>query len=301
MQILFQRGFSTYTFNDEGNFESGQNYTVHLTGSLNWGLAPLHRITQRGPFQDGDSDIDFRLDPRVISLPIVVPCSTIEEHLDRRNLILQVFKPGNDTAIFRLNWTSGIVTNERSIEVKVVGGLTMDYDSKDLNVRAVVQLRAADPTWYDTFSDSEVISANLFGTPTPYPKTYPVPYGSSGLNKTTVINYVGSWVSYPIIQCIGPATNLTIVDGFGHVINFIDPIPASNTWTIDLRYAAKTVIDQNGVNKFSSLDINSNLVNWALYPDPAMPNGTNNIEVSATGGNSDTLVTLTYYARFIGV
>lgn len=302
MSILFRRGLNdTYTFNEEGNFESGQNYTVYLTGSLNWGLAPMHRITQRGPFQDGDSDIDFRLDPRVLSLPIVSPCSTFEEHLDRRERLLSIFKPGNDIARFRITWFNGVVSKNRSIDVHVVGGLTMDTDSKDYNVRGVVQLRAADPTWYDTFSDSEVISASLFGTPTPYPKTYPVPYGSSTINKTTAINYAGTWLSYPIIQCVGPATNLTIVDGLGHIINFIDPIPAANTWTIDLRYGAKTVVDQTGLNKFSSLNINSNLVNWALYPDPAVANGINVIDVSATGNDPDTQVTMTYFARFIGV
>jgi len=188
MQILFERGFSTYTFNSEGNFESGQDYTVYLTGSLNWGLSPLHRITQRGPFQDGDSDIDFRLDPRVFSLPIVVPASTIEEHLDRRNLLLQVFKPGNDIASFRLNWDN----KERSIDVKIVGGLAMDTDSKDYTIRTVVQLRASDPTWYDTSGATEVISAQIFGTPTPYPKPYPVPYGADVIDKITTINYDGS-------------------------------------------------------------------------------------------------------------
>ena len=302
MKIQFIRGTKPqYSFNSENNFESGLQYTVYLTGSINWGLAPLHRITQRGPFQEGDSDVDFRLDPRVFSLPIVSPASTIEEHLDRRARLLDIFKPGNDTAQFRLSWTSGMVTRERTIDVVVVGGLTMDTDSTDFTVRAVIQLRAADPTWYNTFGDIEVISAQLFGTPTPYPKTYPVPYGSDTINKITAITYDGSWLTYPVIQCVGPATNLTIVDSLGNVINFVDPILAGDTWTIDLTYGAKTVVDQNGLNKFSSLDINSNLTNWALYPDPTVANGINTVVVSATGNDSNTQVTLTYYARYIGV
>jgi len=71
---------------------------VYLTGTVNFGMAPSHRITQRGPFQEGDSDIDFRLDPRIISLPIVVPTSSIDEHFRQRNLLLDIFKPGNDPA-----------------------------------------------------------------------------------------------------------------------------------------------------------------------------------------------------------
>ena len=297
MKIQFLRGFDTYIFDSVNNFEYGQDYTVYLTGTINFGLAPMHRITQRGPFQDGDSDVDFRLDPRVFSLPIVVPASTIEEHLDRRARLLQVFKPGNDTASFRLSWDTG----ERSIDVKVVGGLSMDTDSKDYTIRTVVQLRAADPTWYDTYGNITPISAQLFGTPTPYPKPYPVPYGSDTINKITTINYDGSWPTFPTIQCTGPATDLTIVDGLGNIIQFDDAIPAGQTWTIDLSYGAKTVIDQNGVNKFASLDITSNLVNWGLYPDPTINNGTNTISVSATGTTSASEVTLFYAARYIGV
>jgi hypothetical protein len=301
MQILFQRGFSAYTFNSEGNFESGETYSVYLTGSLNWGLAPLHRITQRGPFQDGDSDIDFRLDPRVFSLPIVVPASTIEEHLDRRNLLLQVFKPGNDTATFQLSWTSGIVTKERSINVKVVGGLAMDTDSKDFDVRAVVQLRAADPTWYDTTENNQAISQAVFGSPTPYPKPYPVPYGSISINRITTINYDGSWIAFPTIQCTGPATDLTLVDSLGNIISFDVPIPAANTWTINLSYGVKTVTDQLGNSQFAALNINSDLQNWALYPDPTALNGANTFSVSANTTDANTRVVLTYYSRYIGV
>ena len=298
MKIQFRRGFDTHSFNYENGFgDTGNEYTVYLAGSINWGFAPLHRITQRGPFQDGDSDVDFRLDPRVFSLPIVVPASTDEEHFERRAQLLQVFKPGNDIATLRVSWNTG----ERSIDVKVVGGLSMDTDSKDYNIRTVVQLRAADPTWYDTYGEQEAISAQLFGTPTPYPKPYPVPYGSDSINKITTINYDGSWPTFPTIQCIGPATNLTIVDGLGNIIQFDDAIPAGQTWTIDLSYGAKTVIDQNGVNKFASLDITSNLVNWGLYPDPTINNGTNTISVSATGTTSASEVTLFYTARYIGV
>jgi hypothetical protein len=296
MKIQFNRN-RTYIFNAEGDFESGQDYTVYLTGTLNFGLAPNHRITQRGPFQDGDSDIDFRLDPRILSLPIVVPASTIEEHLDRRDRLLQVFKPGNDTATMRFSWGE----KERSIDVKVVGGLTMDMDSTDYTIRTVVQLRAADPTWYDTYATTVYLSATIFGTPTPYPKPYPVPYGAGSINNIATIDYLGSWPSFPRIQCTGPATDLTIVDGLGNIIRFDDAIPAGQIWTIDLSYGKKSVVDQNGVNKFAALNINSNLVNWGLYPNPTIYNGTNTISVSASGTDTDSEVVMYYEARYIGV
>jgi hypothetical protein len=227
----------------------------------------------------------------------VVPASTIEEHLDRRARLLQVFKPGNDKATILLEWGN----KERSIDVMVAGGLTMDTDSKDYTIRTVVQLRAADPTWYDTSGTITPISAQLFGSPTPYPKPYPVPYGSDSINKITTINYDGSWPSFPIIQITGPAANLTIVDGRGNVIRFSTPTSAGQTWTLDLSYGAKTLTSQSGINIFSAIDIVSDLVNWGLYPDPTILNGTNTISVSATDTDTNSAVVMYFYTRYIGV
>jgi hypothetical protein len=296
---LFLRGQKTYFFDAPGDFDTEDlGYAVYLTGTLNWGMAPLHRITQRGPFQNGDTDVDFRLDPRIINLPFVAIASTVTESFDVREKLLQVFTPGNDIAQFSFGWRD----NEfRKINVTVAGGLTMDTDAKDFNVRGVIQLRAADPTWYDFNETFLTLTSTLFGTATPYPKPYPVPYGSDTINKITTINYTGSWPTYPRIQVTGPATNLTIVDGLGNIILFDTVIPAAEIWTIDLSYGAKSVIDQNGVNRFSSLNINSDIINWGIFPNPTVFNGVNTISVSATSTTNATQVYMYYSARYIGV
>ena len=132
MEVRFERGSYNIIFNVlDAPFIDGF-LTIYLSGTIGWGLAPSHRITQRGPFQEGDSDIDFRLDPRVLSLPFVAPASTIDNHFSIRNTLLKVFKPGNDTALLRVSWED----QTRYIDVKVIGGLTMDTDSKDFNVRS---------------------------------------------------------------------------------------------------------------------------------------------------------------------
>ena len=63
MYIQMERGNKKYSFDSENGFiEAGINSPVYIVGTVNWGMAPSHRITQRGPFQDGDTDVDFRLD-----------------------------------------------------------------------------------------------------------------------------------------------------------------------------------------------------------------------------------------------
>jgi len=299
MYIQMKRGNKKYSFDNEGGFiEAGINSPVYLVGTVNWGMAPSHRNTQRGPFQDGDTDVDFRLDPRMMALPFVAPASDADESFALRNALLQVFKPGNDT--FQIIVTFG-VANNRVIDVKSVGGLTMDTDAKDFTVRGVIQLRAADPVWSDRYVTAVNLTATVFGTPTPYPKPYPVPYGAGSVNNIVTVNYLGSWATYPTIQCTGPATDLTIVDGLGHLIVFDSIIPAGQTWTIDLAYGAKTVIDQNGVNQFGALNINSDIVNWGIFPDPTVLDGVNTISVSATDTTTATMVTMYYSSRYIGV
>jgi hypothetical protein len=264
-------------------------------------MSPLHRITQRGPFQDGDSDIDFRLDPRIISLPIVVPTSSIDDHFTYRNKLLDIFKPGNDVARLEVYFNNDGTEVTRYIDVKVLGGLTMDTDSKDFNIRAVIQLRADNPTWYDEYGYEATLTSPILGTPTPYPKPYAVPYGSAGIGGITNILYEGTWICYPVLTAVGPLTDLTITDALGHVISIDTPIPASTYISIDLKYGAKTVTDQDGVNRFAWLDINSDLINWALYPAPYVLDGNNTISVSATGTDGGSSVSINWVPRFIGV
>ena len=306
MQVEFFRGIYTGTFNVEGGFPGPDRFnvfTVYLSGTIGWGLAPSHRITQRGPFQEGDSDIDFRLDPRVFSLPFVAPASTIDEHFQLRNALLNIFKPGNDEASLRITYDdsySGV--QKRYIDVKVIGGLTMDTDSKDFNVRGVIQLRAADPTWSAGDLEYEYqLTSTIFGTPTPYPKPYPVPYGADSVNKVTAIAYDGTWLVYPVITAVGPLTDLVITDSLNHSIKFTTPIPASTYVSINLKYNFKTVTDQDGVNRFSWLSIDSDITNFALFPSPFVLDGGNTLSVSATGTDGASMVTINYISRYIGV
>jgi hypothetical protein len=296
--ITFTRGTNTYTFNVDNGGPGGM--TMYLTGAIGWGIPPITRITQRGPFQNGDTDIDFRLNPRIINLPIVVPCESYEVYADARVQLGTLFTPGNDTATLRQYINTFPFAQDQSINVKIAGA-TMDSTPNDFNLRAVIQLRADDPTWYGTAQQIFQITNTQFGTPTPYPKPYPVPYGAYSVNNVLTFAYNGNVVSYPILQCIGPLTNLVISDGAGRTIEFTNTIPALNTWTVDLRFGRKTITDQNGVNQFASLSINSDIVNFGLYPDPVFPSGLQTFSVSATATTNDSIVNMYYYNRYIGV
>jgi hypothetical protein len=64
-----------------------------LRQTQNFGLAPLHFIVQRGPYQDGDTALDMRLDPRVIRLVIAETLYRRDDYWDRRSDVLDLLRP----------------------------------------------------------------------------------------------------------------------------------------------------------------------------------------------------------------
>jgi hypothetical protein len=302
MILEFIRNNKTYSLNTSVARAGDVDYPMYLVGTVGFGLSPAHHLTQRGPFQQGDSYIGLRLDPRIITLPLVVVATSPEDSFSKRAKLASLFRMSDDVVTVRMSWTDSTGTYDRSIQGRVLGQLSFDTDAKYETIRTTVQIRCNDPTWYDSTQSTAILTSTLFGTPTLYPKPYPVLYGSAVVDKSTTINYAGTWDSYPIIQVTGPATNLVITDTLNHAINFYDPIPAGELWTINLSYGIYTVYDQSGNNRFSALASITNLVDWRVYAESDLvPNGVNVISVSATGTDANSNVTMYYTARYIGV
>jgi hypothetical protein len=280
------------TFNLDG-YDAVTGFTFNYQGDQGFGLAPMHRITQRGPMQHGDSDVDFRLDPRVLQIPIFVATTTPDEYYVARGRLLSIFSPSNSVGTITVTtstWT-------RSIDVRVLGGMSFDTDAKvGYSLRTVIQLRADDPTWYDAEAHSIVGSAGIAGTATAYPVVYPRTYGTANINATTVYAYDGTWLTYPVITAIGPITGLVITNNTtGQVITTTGSIAAGRTYTYDLRYGRKTVYDDLGNNQIATVSASSTLATWAIVT------GVNSISIAATSSSSPAAVNIIYYTRFVGI
>lgn len=294
------RDSKEYTFN-VASFHATMDYPVYLVGTVNFGLAPVTRITQRGPFENGDTDVDFRINPRVMNIPIVVPASSYDDMMQKRSDLMKVFKPGNDVTSYRMTWNDGVHgTQIRKIDGRIAGGLQFDTSSTEYTIRTVVQLRCADPTWYDDTVTNYDLTALSWGTPTPIPRLYPVTYGTdqNTINKITTFTYDGSWNAYPILVLTGGLDDVVITDTLGHVIRIDVAIDYPNVWTITLGDNI-TIVDQNGVNKFEYLNIDSDLTRWAVYAaSGTVPDGVNTISVSASGSGT---ISMSFNTRYVGV
>jgi len=280
------------TFNLDG-YDAVTGFTFNYQGDQGFGLAPMHRITQRGPMQHGDSDVDFRLDPRILQLPIFVATTTPDEYYAARGRLLSIFSPSNSVGTITVTTS----TWARSIDVKVLGGLTFDTDAKaGYSLRAVIQLRADDPTWYDAELHSIAGASGIAGTATAYPVIYPRTYGTANINSTTSFAYDGTWLTYPIITAIGPITGLVITNNTtGQIITTTGSIAAGRTYTYDLRYGRKTVYDDLGNNQIATVSASSTLATWAIVT------GTNSISIAASASSSPAAVSIAYYTRFVGI
>ena len=289
---------TTYTLN---GYDVVSGLTFNYLGDLGFGMAPLHRITQRGPLQQGDSDVDFRLDPRVLQLPFIFTANTMAEHYAIRDKVLAIFSPSNVIGTLTITRPDG---TQRAIATKILGGLSLDVDSKSgYGVKTIVQMRADDPTWYNPTQTTIAGTSAIVGTPTPIPRVYPVTYGASGtINVNTSVTYSGTWNAYPNIVAVGPLNSLIIQNtSTGDIITLTANIAAATTYIFDLRYGFKTVVDQLGANVLANISATSNLATFNLAPMPQVVGGINNISITATGGTSASSVTLTYNDRFIGV
>lgn len=270
------------TYNLNG-FDADHGLTLHYLGDQGFGLAPLHRITTRGPLQHGDSDIDFRLDPRILQIPLVVKNESASPKFNSyaiREALLNIFRP-QEAAYIDITTGNGVTTIRRRIDVHVLGGLTFDVDPVDYHVRTIIQLRADDPTWYEP----DALGAAIVTT-----------YQDSNIGGTQVFAIGGNWPTFPIIRVNGPITNPTITNNTtGQSIAITATITAGNWFQIDLSYGKKTVVDNTNVNQIATVSAASNLATWSLVP------GNNTIAVTGTGVTSASDLTFTYFPRYTGI
>jgi hypothetical protein len=287
-------GATTYILHDAAG-------SLAWVGDDGWGMAPVRRITDRGPLQHGDSDIDFRLEPRMGSLRILAQAASASAHWDIRSTLLKIFRPSNVPIQLLWGLDNG---SQRAIDVHYAGDLTMASDSRmGFNQTAVVQLRAADPTFYDPQVQSVPFGVGGGAGGFVVPVVVPVSVGASVVNQTQVITYPGTFRASPIVTIIGPITDPKITNqATNEKLDFTGiTITAGHFYTIDCRGGYKTVLYDDGTNKIADLTDDSNLQTFHLDPDPETPGGANTIKVTGTGANTATAINIVYYVRYVGM
>lgn len=153
-------GSATYNLSD------GNPFLLESVSGI--GGAPVRRLSERGPFQDGDTDLGFRLEPRTITLSFNFRADSASDLDTHRDSLQRIFKPLSSTPI-KLKFTrdDGKV---RQIDCYRSGPADIPliplHRPGNLH-RAVVQVRAADPTFYDPTQQSISFAGTAIAVPEP--------------------------------------------------------------------------------------------------------------------------------------
>lgn len=276
-----------------------------LVSAQGIGVAPVRRLTERGPFQDGDTDIGFRLDPRTINLVLFFAAANEAQADAHRDTLANYFQGLNRSLALRCARADGTM---RQIDCYVTGMVDLPLDAQNRigdSQKVAVQLRASDPIWYDPqprffgLMGGSSTGTSGFGVPLHVPW---IMSSQSSIDKTFPLIYPGSWSEYPILTIYGPASNVTIQNlttGDVLLLPYVG-LGAGHWIQIDCRYGHKTVIDDTGANRISELSDDSDLATFRLAADPDADGGVNMMRfaVAASADNS-TGLQVQFYDRYV--
>lgn len=295
----------TYSFHDNRLTEDSVRFLMLFSGQ---GMPGISLLQQRGPFQNGVTVLDYRLSPREIIFVHRRRGCDREGYWDIRADILNHLRPNRQAAgQFLPGKLRKILPNGavRDIDVYASAGPVFEPRTLDrwdeAGVMETLRFFAPDPTFYDPALTQTVVQVQSCDNLV-FPFQFPFAFCGGGLIQTDTITYTGTWLSLPTIVIQGPARGALIRNlTTGEKIEFARAIPAGTTVTLDLRYGYKTVTDQLGANWIGGLTEDSDLATFHLAPDPEAAGGVNILSASVSGASSETLITMSFYARYIGI
>jgi tail protein len=294
-QLLATVGGDTYDLTDR------QRYLWIADDGL--GLSPFHRLTERSPDQHGDSDEGFRLDPRTIKLVIGLFGEDDADYWDaREELIGDIFNPAAGQLTLTFVLPNGAT---RALDVLVLGeGSLPSTDRQRIMHKVGIMLKAKDPTFYDPTGKSVTFGIGGASSGWAIPMSVPLGVGSTNINQVKTITNAGSWFSLPdLIRIQGPITNPQVWNlSTNEVLNFTGVVlTAGQRLDINCQWGEKTVVDQNGVNRYSWLVQPSHLSTWHLAGRREVAGGLNDIRVLGEGITSASEVYIQYRARYLNI
>lgn len=310
VQVFASIAGNTYSLN---NFSG---YTLLEYSGL--GIANTRRLSQRGPYQHGDTDLGYRQDPRSIMISWGVwgdgdHAAFALEAL--RTQLFSIFRPREgDPVRLLFIMPDG---RKRQADVNLQGafdGGSQSYEGYAAQ-RLAAAFKASDPRLYHPQQQSTSFNllSSISGLPIPF--TVPIPIGESTLNTTQNIVYadgdVLAAVEYPTITIYGPITspvieNLTTDETVSFTAGGGLTIGSGEFIVVNLNN--KTALDQDGNAVDSYLSDDSDLAAFhlsyaseKLYDGSYNTDGSNAIRVQGDGVNLITRVDMTWYDRYEGV
>jgi hypothetical protein len=252
-------------------------------------MAPVKNILTTGPLQQGSTRIDYKLQPRIISLVIDAIASTIPTFFSQRSALLEAFIALSPYPLkLIIEWdVAGPAVVQRLIDVFYNGQMTMaSKDMAGFHQKTIVELIAPYPVWRS--DDLQTLTFNGVGA--------------------QVHTYVGSWEVQPWqVKITGskvdPCVTVTHADGTSEKLDFDGlTIGGGHYVEIDCRYDYRTIL-YDGVTDYSGyLTDDSNFGTFCIKKTvdsvTHLVSGWNEINVT---GSDTGVVVIKFYPNYIGV
>lgn len=289
-------GATTYDLSDDINY-------FHIDND-GFGLPPILRLEEQGPLQDGNTDLGFRLEPRIVTLVLAFRTATYNEYFQKRRVIGNIFKPRETPIILQFTDPD---ENVYQLITHYIQGYSLNSAEKNTfgiySQKFAVTLKANNPLWYSPNQQIYTYGVGAGSDGFVFPISFPVSFGGSNVDQTQTITYGGDYATSPIIEIHGPITDPVITNlTTGIVLDLTGTtIGAGDYYTIDTRYGNIAVVDNDGTNRIDKLVGDSNLSGFKLIADPDSPNGQNDIQVTGSSANATTIVYIRYYEQYLVV
>jgi hypothetical protein len=301
----------TQYISPDGNvykFDTGDRFLMSEDG---FGLPPIEYITQKGPFQHGETLIDFRLNPRTIQLQLRQDSCSRHLYWDNRALLLDSIRPNRNVGssfspgVLRRIFQDGTIKDIHAI-IQQGPGFVQKQSGKwdEWGFTETLQFICHDPIFFNPIQKSitfdNLVSGDELGWELPW--SFPMMFGGSAYSLTGNIAYSGNWISYPTIVIVGPVNGLIITNvSTGETIEFNYSIADGETVTISLDPGNKSVDNQLGVNLLGVIAPDSDLATFHIAPSPEVALGVNEIDLALSGADAGSSITILYYERYWGL
>lgn len=303
--------FTKYIAPDGSEYEFDTTDRFLLTEE-GLGLPPIEYLTQKGPFQHGETLIDFRLGPRVLQLQVRQNSCSRQSYWTNRSALINAIRPNRyvgsnfGPGVLRKIFQDGSI---RDLNVIIEQGPI--FTARDLSkwdewgFTETLRFIAHDPIFFDPLQKSlSFLSLATGGEATDWilPFSFPILFEETAYNSYGSLTYNGTWRSYPYITLTGPMDSVGIHNlSTGESIELLYNISSGEIIYIDLQPGNKSIVNNSGTNLIGTATPTSNLATFHIAPDPEVPNGVNDFFIEVVGTTGDSSVTIAYYERYIGI
>lgn len=265
------------------------------------GIPPLEIVTQRAPFQHGETRRSMHLNPRVVRLVVRQNGCDRNDYWDLRDALIRSLRPNrrSPTATTDPISQGGVLRKifrdgrKRDLNALISEGPKFEPRETDrwdeLAINESLYFVAHNPIYYDPSQQTFVLTPVGVAT---FPMTFPVTFLQYVDEQT--LTYDGDWNEYPTITITGPFKHPSIEnETTGETISLNTTIPSGMSATIDLTVGAKKVTRSDGLDLTATAS--GDLATFHFEE------GANILKASGDNGNASTLVTFAYYNRYLGL